>query len=711
MIQQEHQNVVKAVEGFMLTTAIKKLRTLRKRRRVIPGSSSAGKTYGILPLLIDHAIKHERSEISVVSESIPHLRKGAMKDFLKIMMSTNRYVDENWNRTLLIYTFSNGSYIEFFSADMDDKVRGPRRHVLYINECNNLPFETYHQLAIRTSEIIWLDFNPANEFWAYTELKEDEDTEWLTLTYKDNEALPDSIRKEIEKARTKAYHDPEGNIFDEKNIKNNYWNNWWKVYGLGMLGSLEGVIFGNWTIIPSVPEEAKLIGCGLDFGYTNDPTALTEIYALGDKRVVNQAIYRTGLLSEPLAALLPRGVKIWADSATPSTIDEVKAKDSDILIEGVAKPKGSIVYGIQLMQQQDYLITADSVDLIKELRRYSWAKDKYGNKLNVPAGGFDHCFTGDTPVYTSTGQKRIDSILPGEQVLTREGFKKVLKRWDNGYKSVKTYCLQFDTFSVNLRSTEEHKVYTNKGWKAISKLEPGMIIMYIRPTKELSINYIREKDIFPEVSTECTLLCGRQRIRKRFQKDTTYTTLTVTGGTISQIILVWWNKINIYLNTAREGTERIKSGLKNFTTRVLELLSSGILVKKVGLGTQSTQKSLILVNPISQKKNASTVKYYSNLKSNILNSVATTVNLPTERAKELITLKGSVFPAGTPLKLISIQIKTNAKEDVSQVYDLTIEDKHEYYAAGILVHNCIDSLRYHEMGNLGKPEKEIWFGW
>ena len=217
------------VDGFKYTTSIKKLRKLTKRTKVIPGGSSAGKTFSILPILIDKAIKTANLEISVVSESIPHLRKGAIKDFLKIMRVTGRYVDAKWNRTLLTYYFANGSYIEFFSADQDDKVRGPRRNILYINECNNLKFETYHQLAIRTSLEIWLDFNPSHEFWVYNELNDDEDVEWLTLTYKDNEGLPESIVKELEKAKYKAYHDPEGDINDESNIKSKYWANWWRV--------------------------------------------------------------------------------------------------------------------------------------------------------------------------------------------------------------------------------------------------------------------------------------------------------------------------------------------------------------------------------------------------------------------------------------------------------------------------------------------------
>src|SRR5690606_25803641 len=140
----------------------------------------------------DEAARIPNSEISVVSESIPHLKKGALKDFLKIMRSTNRYVDERYNKTDRIYTFANGSYIEFFSADMEDKVRGPRRNVLYINECNKIDFNTYHQLHSRTARTVWLDFNPSDEFWAYKACAPDADTEWLTLTYQDNEGLPDS---------------------------------------------------------------------------------------------------------------------------------------------------------------------------------------------------------------------------------------------------------------------------------------------------------------------------------------------------------------------------------------------------------------------------------------------------------------------------------------------------------------------------------------
>lgn len=363
------------MSDFVYTTAISKLRKLKKRVKIVPGGTSAGKTFGILPILIDSAIKTPGLEISVVSESIPHLRKGALKDFLKIMKATNRYIDANYNRSFLTYTFSNGSYIEFFSADQEDKVRGPRRNILYINECNNITFETYHQLAIRTSLSIWLDFNPSNEFWAYTELKNDEDVEWLTLTYKDNEGLPESIVKEIEKAKEKA-----------KTSK--FWENWWNVYGLGQLGSLEGVIFSNWRKIDSLPPEARLIGYGLDWGYTNDPTAVVAVYEWNGKRILDEIVYRQGMVNADIAPYLPKGTIVYADSAEPKSIEEIRR--FGVMIKAVTKGADSINFGIQIMQSQEYLITARSTNLIKEFREYCWDTDKTGKKLNKPIDRMNH---------------------------------------------------------------------------------------------------------------------------------------------------------------------------------------------------------------------------------------------------------------------------------------------------------------------------------
>lgn len=364
-----------ATNDFIVTTALKKLLKLKKRIKVVPGGTSAGKTYSILPILIDKAIKTPYLEISVVGESVPNLRRGALKDFIKIMQTTNRWIDEHYSRTLLKYKFSNGSFIEFFGADQSDKLRGPRRHILYINECNNVSFEVYQQLSIRTSEEVWLDFNPTHEFWVHTELEHDPDTDHLKLTYLDNEALSDSIVREIEKGREKA-----------KTSK--YWENWWRVYGLGELGSLEGVVFNNWKIIDVVPDEAELVGIGLDFGYTNDPTAIVEVYKYNGKRILNELCYRTGLVNAEISKLLPNRTIIYADSAEPKSIEEIRRAGKNI--KGVTKGKDSIMFGISTMQSQEYLVTKRSTNIINELRYYCWDTDKNGKKLNKPIDMWNH---------------------------------------------------------------------------------------------------------------------------------------------------------------------------------------------------------------------------------------------------------------------------------------------------------------------------------
>lgn len=388
--------ITNKVDGFQYTTAIKKLRKLKKRIRGVPGGTSAGKTFGILPILIDQAARTPGLEISVVSESIPHLRKGALKDFLKIMKVTGRYNDANYNRTLLTYTFANGSYIEFFSADQEGKVRGPRRHVLYINECSNIPFETYHQLSIRTSDTIWLDFNPSNEFWYHTEIHDDPDFEELILTYKDNEALSESIIREIEKAKDKAYFDPNlerPDLLNPSNVKNYYWHNWWKVYGLGLVGTLEGVIFTNWKQVDDIPRDARLIGYAIDFGYTNDPTTLIAAYYWNGKTLWDELIYQTGMTNGDIAnmmkALGVRGTDfIIADSAEPKSIAEINRYG--FKIQPADKGPDSVKFGIDVLQEEEFLVTKRSTNMIKELRRYMWDKDKTGKTLNEPIDAFNH---------------------------------------------------------------------------------------------------------------------------------------------------------------------------------------------------------------------------------------------------------------------------------------------------------------------------------
>lgn len=374
---------------FILTTAIKKLLRLKHRIKVIRGGTSAGKTFGILPILIDKAIKEPMLEISVVSESIPHLRRGALKDFLKIIMALGRYNDAQFNKSTLKYTFANGSYIEFFSVDQPDKLRGARRNVLYVNECNNIDFESYYQMAIRTSGDIWLDYNPASTFWVDKEILTQPDVDFITLTYLDNEALSDTIVKEIESAKIKS-------------LTSSYWSNWWQVYGLGQTGSLEGVCITDWTEI-DLPQEARILCYGMDFGYSNDPTSLIAMYKYNDAYIFDELIYKKGLLNSDISDLLKtNGVDsiVYADSAEPKSIAELNQYGHNIL--PVSKGKDSIVYGINLLNQNKIYITSRSKNLINELNNYIWMTDKTGVKMNKPIDAYNHAI--DAMRYAITSQ-------------------------------------------------------------------------------------------------------------------------------------------------------------------------------------------------------------------------------------------------------------------------------------------------------------------
>lgn len=367
-------------EPFRRTTAINMMLALEKPIKGIQGGTSAGKTFGILPILINKAIKNPGLEISVVAESVPHLKRGAMKDFKKIMIKTKRWNNSAWHSTDSIYRFANGSSVEFFSADNDAKLRGARRDILYMNEANNMTLHAYNELASRTKQDVWMDWNPTSPFWFHEELKGDSDVDFLVINYTHNEACPQSAVDFILKAKEKA-----------KTSK--FWDNWYKVYGLGEIGSLEGVIFSNWSIIDTIPKEAEIVNYGLDFGYTNDPTTIIYVGKWNGKLILDELCYQTGMVNADIVRKAKETTDgftyIIADSAEPKSIEEIKR--GGVRIKGALKGRDSINFGIDTLQQFDILVTSRSTNLIKELRNYSWDKDKEGKTLNKPIDSYNHC--------------------------------------------------------------------------------------------------------------------------------------------------------------------------------------------------------------------------------------------------------------------------------------------------------------------------------
>lgn len=322
--------------------------------------------------LIDYAQSTKDEIITVVAESFPHLQLGAIRDFKAIMTAHGYWEEGSWNESKHIYTFATGSFIEFISFDKFGKAHGPRRDVLFLNECNNLEYEIADQLITRTRKIVWMDWNPSSEFWFYTEmLPNRKDIEFITLTYLDNEALDEVSKAEIESHRNNK--------------------NWWTVYGLGQLGAIEGRIYKDWAILDEIPHEARLERRGLDFGYSNDPTAIVDIYRYNGAFIFDEICYERGMSNRAIADLLKNQEKCLtlADSVEPKSIDEIRTYGIQIL--GAMKGPGSVEQGIQFIQDQKIFVTKRSVNLLKEYRNYLWMSDKNGKIINEPEDGNDHC--------------------------------------------------------------------------------------------------------------------------------------------------------------------------------------------------------------------------------------------------------------------------------------------------------------------------------
>lgn len=307
-----------------------------------------------------------------MGESVPHLNLGAKRDFKNIMVANGYWEDARWSEAG-IYTFKDGTIIEFISFDKFGKAHGPRRDVLFLNEANYLPYNIVDQLITRTRQVVWMDWNPSEEFWFYTEmLGKREDVDFVgdrgnypPLTYLDNEGLGIEEIKEVESHKNNA--------------------RWWKVYGQGLLGEIEGRIYTGWQFIDSIPHEARLERYGLDFGYSNDPTALVAIYYYNGGYILDEILFAKGLSNKQIADNIlnqPKKAMVIADSAEPKSIDEIRSYG--VNIQPAVKGRDSVASGIQMVQDQQISITNRSVNGIKAYRNYMWLTDKDGRLINEP---------------------------------------------------------------------------------------------------------------------------------------------------------------------------------------------------------------------------------------------------------------------------------------------------------------------------------------
>lgn len=351
---------------------------------VVQGGQGASKTVSITMLLANQCYNTKPVEISILGHELTKLKQTVVKDFQKILKSWNRWDEARWTRGAY-YQFPNDSFIEFIGLDRTDIGKGLRRDFLYFNEGNRgIAFETYHQAASRTRYKNFIDFNPDYDFWAHTEVMTRDDSTSLILTYQDNEYLPEAELKEILGYKTKGFN-------SDGTIKNHYWANKWRVYGLGQVGKIEGLVFPDCKIIDEdfIPEVY-----GLDFGFSHDPTALVGLKQSGGELLGKQLIYDKALtnldISNRMEALgISKNIPIIADSAEPKSIKELE--DRGWYVIGAKKGPDSIDYGIQLINQYGMSITRKSLDWIKESNNYRYVM-KGSETTNKPIDKFNHCW-------------------------------------------------------------------------------------------------------------------------------------------------------------------------------------------------------------------------------------------------------------------------------------------------------------------------------
>ena len=337
----------------------------------LQGGTRSSKTYSLCQLFIIRALQTTGKTFTIVRKTLPACKGRVYRDFLNILKELEIYSEEYHNKSELSYTLNN-NLIEFISVDQPTKIRGRKRNYLWLNEANEFSYEDWTQLILRTTEQVYLDYNPSDPYsWIYEKVNTREDCTFIKSTYLANPFLDKETIIEIERL---------------KDIDPDYW----RVYGLGEIGTIQTMIFRNFNLVDDM--QGRLIGYGLDFGFTNSPTALVEVRLLDDSLYIKELLYEKRLTNTDLANKLKefgidRQTEIVGDSAEPKSIEEIYRQGFNIK---PAKKGAGIHLGIDIMRRYKLNITKDSLNAIKEFRSYKWATDKNGDVLNTPVKVNDH---------------------------------------------------------------------------------------------------------------------------------------------------------------------------------------------------------------------------------------------------------------------------------------------------------------------------------
>jgi phage terminase large subunit len=352
--------------AFEVTTAVKKMVRMTARKKVIQGSTSSGKTYGIIPIIYDQCLARERIKATVTAETLPSLKDGAIEIFKKFMMDEGRWKDERWNATDNIYTCGNKSKIQFKTFDSVGKAKAAgKRQILFINEANHLDYEIADALMIRSEEV-WLDFNADQEFWAHTEVLTSPDSEFLKLTYEDNEAIPEATLADLMEKKRRA------ELEEKAGVKGYYWN-WWQVYGLGEVGQRQELVYPIWEVLKEKPERFTKFVYGMDFGYQH-PTALIKVWYWEDEIYLEEVVYQPLLTSvELISKMKERGVdttvEIIADNSRPEMINEIMNAGYYIM-----KSTKGVKDGLTNVRKRKVYVSENALNIQKENKLYKYKK-------------------------------------------------------------------------------------------------------------------------------------------------------------------------------------------------------------------------------------------------------------------------------------------------------------------------------------------------
>ena len=348
------------------------LKRSKKKIIVEQGGTRSGKTYNILLWIIFYYCgRNIGKTITIARKTFPAARSSVMRDFLEILKAAEIYREENHNKSSHEYML-NGNRVEFISMDQPQKIRGRKRDLAFLNEANELTFEDWQQIVFRTSDRIILDYNPSDTFhWIYDRVIPREDCDFYQTTYLDNPFLDATIKSEIERLRDTD-------------------DDYWRVYGLGERGTSRATIF-QFGVVDE--PKGKLLSIGMDFGFTNDPTAIVKVYQEGSNLYIQELLYHTNLTNQDISDKftllgLTRYDEVWADSAEPKSIEELHRMGWNV--KPTAKGSDSIMAGIDILKRHKLFVTKESLNVIKELQNYKWQEDKNGNLLNKPIDSYNH---------------------------------------------------------------------------------------------------------------------------------------------------------------------------------------------------------------------------------------------------------------------------------------------------------------------------------